>query len=187
MSIKRSITSLWVMKLLVRTVSASTLSVCRRDSANSILTLCPILIFFQTSLENSTNTTKSWSNMIRKRTSGSWSQQMLHRAEVSSSSMTSMMWMLTNYPLYLDMLPIHFLLTVINLILESTSSSHVMNLWESIYSKRVWQDSPVRHIPPRLTRTISTCISPTTVSTRRTISSSKMRIASRTTLVTSGR
>ena len=187
MSIKRSTISRWVMKLLERTVSASTLSVCRRDSANSILTLCPTLIFFLTSLENSTNTTKSWSSMIRRRTFGSWSQQMLPRAEVSSSSTTSMMWMLTNYPLYLDMLQIHCLLTVINLILESTYSSHVMSLWESIYFKRVWRDSLVRHTPPRLTRTISICISPTTASTRKMTSSSKMKIVSRTTLVISGR
>lgn len=67
-----------------------------------------------------------------------------------------------------------------------TCSSPVTNPWKYTFIRRGWQGLPPRHTPRKSTKTTSICTWPTTLLTRKTRGSSRMRIQNRTILVTSG-
>lgn len=103
MNTKRSIISLRVMKSLVKIVSASILSVCKRDLARTISTLCLILTFYPMNLEISTIIIKSLNKANQERTFGLLSQLMHARVEVSTWLTILMMSMLMRLQLFASM------------------------------------------------------------------------------------
>ena len=91
MSTKKLTISHRVTKSPGRTDSASTLSECKKDLENNILTLSQILIFSPMNSVNSMSTIKSSNSTTAKRTFGSLNQPTLPKVEVSCWLTTSMM------------------------------------------------------------------------------------------------